>query len=48
MISKGKDWGLEKETKVNSEFLLMKSSKMFYSFTYILPHYMAHESTKEF
>ena len=22
-----KDWGLEKETKVNSDFLLMKSSK---------------------
>ena len=27
MILKGKDWGLENETKVNSEFLLMKSSK---------------------
>ena len=44
-----KDWELEKDTKVNSECLLIKSSKKtFYSFTCNLPHFMVHETTKEF
>ena len=43
-----KEWELEKETKVNSEFLLIKSSGIISFFTSILPDYMTHDSSKKF
>ena len=47
MILHCKEWEFEKETKVNSEFLLIKSSGIIF-FTCILPDYMAHDSSKKF
>ena len=43
-----KDWELEKETSKFRIFIIEKFKKIFYSFTYILDNYMAHETTKEF
>ena len=43
-----KEWELEKETKVNSEVLLIKSSGIILIFTCILSDYMAHDSSKKF
>ena len=40
-----KEWELEKETKLNSEFLFIKSSGIIFIF---LPDYMAHNSSKIF
>ena len=43
-----KEWEHEKETKVNSEFLLTKSSGIISYFTSILPDHMTHDSSKKF
>ena len=44
-----KDWGLEKYTKLNTIFFLIKSSEIaFIFFTCILPNYMANNIPKEF
>ena len=47
-LVKTKDWPLEKETKVYTQLTVGTVQIFFYSFTWILADYMAHEMTKIF
>ena len=48
LLKQGKVCTLKNNTNLNSIFCLIKSSKIDFIFTFILPEYLGHEMTKEF